>query len=71
MKKKGKPSNATAEIALDNSLDEIKFSLAKKYYNDVIGVTARYDVLVCARTMVPLGPWHEGRSITKASLKKL
>ena len=35
MKKKSKPSNATAEIALDNDLDDIKFTSAKKYYKDV------------------------------------
>ena len=51
LKKKSKPSNATAEIGLDNDLDDIKFTSAKKYYNDVIAMTARYDVLVlrCAR----------------------
>ena len=48
MKKKSKPSNATAEIALDNDLDDIKFTSAKRYYNDVIAVTARYDVPVSA-----------------------
>ena len=26
---------------------------------------------LCARAMVPLGPRHEGRSITKASLKEV
>ena len=27
--------------------------------------------ITCARIMVPLDPWHEGRSITKASLKEV
>ena len=31
MKKKSKPSNATAEIALDNDLDDINVTSAKKY----------------------------------------
>ena len=52
MKKKSKPSNAMREIALDNDLDDIKFSLAKKYYNDVIGVTARYDVPVSKTDLI-------------------
>ena len=51
-KKKSKPSNAMREIALDNDLDDIKFSLAKKYYNDVIGVTARYDVPVSKTDLI-------------------
>ena len=44
MKKKSKPSNTTAEVTLNEDLDNIKFTSAKKYYNDVIAVTARYDV---------------------------
>ena len=40
MKKKSKPSNITTEIALNNDLDNIKFTLAKKHYNDVIALTA-------------------------------
>ena len=52
MKTKIKPSNATAEIALDNDLDDIKFASAKKYYNDVIAVTSRYDVPVSKTDLV-------------------
>ena len=51
-KNKIKPSNATVEIALDNDLDNVKFSSAKKYYNDVIGVTARYDVTVSKNDLI-------------------
>ena len=46
MQKKSKPNNVMAEIALNNDLDNIKFTLAKKSYNDVIAVTARYNVPV-------------------------
>ena len=42
-KKKSKPSNATAKITLDNNLDNIKFTLANKYYN-VIAVIASNNV---------------------------
>ena len=52
MKKKSKPSDATAEIALDNDLEDIKFTSAKKYYNDVIAVTARYDVPVSETDLI-------------------
>ena len=52
MKKKRKPSNAVAEIVLNNNLDNVKFSSAKKYYNDVIGVTARYDVPVSKTDLI-------------------
>ena len=52
MKKKSKPSNTTAEITLDNDLDDIKFTPAKKYYNDVIAVTARYDVPVSETDLI-------------------
>ena len=52
MKKKSKSSNETAEIALDNNLDDIKFTSAKKYYNNVIAVTARYDVPVSEKDLV-------------------
>ena len=46
VKKKNKSSSATAEIALDNDLDDIKFTLVKKYYNNDIDVTVRYNVPV-------------------------
>ena len=51
-KEKSKPSNATAEIALENNLDDIKFGLAKKYYNSVIAVTARYDVAISETNLI-------------------
>ena len=58
MKKKSKPSNAMAEIALNNNLDEIKFSSAKKYYSDVIGVIARYDVPISETDLIKnLAKW--------------
>ena len=52
MKKKSKPSNATAEIALDNDLDNIKFTSAKKYYNHVIAAIVRYDVPVSETDLI-------------------
>ena len=36
-KKKNEPGKATAEIALANKLDDIKFTSAKNYDNNVIG----------------------------------
>ena len=52
MKKKNKSSNATAEIALDNDLDDIKFTLVKKYYNDDIDVTVRYNMPVSETDLI-------------------
>ena len=46
MKNKSKSSNATAEITLDNNLDDTKFTSANKHYNKVIAVTARYNMPV-------------------------
>ena len=34
----------SAEIELDQELDKVKFGYAIDYYNDIIGVTARYEV---------------------------
>ncbi len=34
----------STEIELDQKLDKVKFGNAIDYYNDIIGVTARYEV---------------------------
>jgi hypothetical protein len=44
LKQKCKPSDVSAEIELDQELEKVKFSNAIDYYNDVIGVTARFEV---------------------------
>ena len=42
--KKNKPNNASAEIQLDNELDNLMFKSAGDFYNDVVSVTSRYDI---------------------------
>ncbi len=44
LKQKCKPSDVSAEIELDQELEKVKFNNAIDYYNDVIGVTARFEV---------------------------
>jgi hypothetical protein len=44
LKQKCKPSDVSAEIELDQELEKVKFNNAIDYYNDIIGVTARFEV---------------------------
>jgi hypothetical protein len=44
LKQKCKPSDVSAEIELDQELEKVKFGNAIDFYNDIIGVTARYEV---------------------------
>ena len=46
MRKKCKPCDATAEIQMEQEIEGLGFTLARKYYQDVIGVQARYNVQV-------------------------
>ena len=52
MRKKCKPSNATAEIQMEQEIDGLGFTQARKYYTDVIGVQARYNVTVTDTTLI-------------------
>ena len=40
MRKKCKPSNATAKIQMEQEVDNLKFGSARQFYNNVIGATA-------------------------------
>jgi len=42
--KKNKPKYASAEIQMDNELDNLRFKLAGDFYNDVVSITSRYDI---------------------------
>ncbi len=44
LKQKCKLSDMSAKIELDQELDKVKFGNAIDYYNDIIGVTARFEV---------------------------
>ena len=44
LKQKCKPSHVSAEIELDQELEKVKFNNAIDYYNDIIGVTAHFEV---------------------------
>ena len=44
LKQKCKQSGVSAEIELDQELEKVKFNNAIDYYNDIIGVTARFEV---------------------------
>ena len=44
MMKRNKPNNACAEIEFNAELKKVKFSTAPDYYNEVVAITARFDV---------------------------
>jgi hypothetical protein len=44
LEEKYKPSDASAKVSLMSELRSIPFKMVNDYYNDVVGVTARYDV---------------------------
>jgi len=44
LKQKCKPSDMSAEIELDQELEKVKFNNTIDYYNNIIGVTARFEV---------------------------
>jgi hypothetical protein len=44
LEEKYKPSDASAKVSLMSELRAIPFKMANDYYNNVVGVTARYDV---------------------------
>ena len=44
LEKKNKPSDAAAEIELDNDLDKLTFQSAQTFYMNVMKVTAKYKV---------------------------
>ena len=44
LKQKCKPNAVSVEIELDQELEKVKFNNAIDYYNDIIGVTARFKV---------------------------
>ena len=44
MKRKNKPKDMSAEIEMEAELHKIQFRSAVDYYNDVVGVTSRYEV---------------------------
>jgi aminoglycoside phosphotransferase (APT) family kinase protein len=44
LKHKCKPSDVSAEFRLDQELEKVKFNNAIDYYNDIIGVTAQFEV---------------------------
>ena len=46
MQKKCKPSDATAEIHMEQEVDGLRFGLARQFYNNVIGVQAQYNLNV-------------------------
>ena len=52
MRKKCTPSNSTAAIQLEQEVDNLRFRLARQFYNDVIGVTARYNVPVTETMLI-------------------
>ena len=44
LKQKCKPSDVSAEIELDQELEKVKFNNAIDYYNNIIGLRARFEV---------------------------
>ncbi len=44
MKLKNRPNEMSAEIKMEAELQNVKFKGANDYYNDVVAVTARYEV---------------------------
>ena len=54
MKKKNKPKDAIAKIEMDGELEKISFGTAQDYYNQVVAVIARYDVVKTDTELIKL-----------------
>jgi hypothetical protein len=52
LEEKYKPSDASAKVSLMSELRAIPFKMANDYYNDVVGVTARYDLQLSETSLI-------------------
>ncbi len=52
LEEKYKPSDASAKVSLMSELRAIPFKMANDYYNDVVGVTAKYDLQLSETSLI-------------------